>query len=162
MRASFCPYCATKLILKPIGDEGNVPFCLNCSRPIFDISTPCVIVAVFNEKNEVALIRQSYGKKNLRLISGYVKLKDSLEETVFKEVKEEIGQDVIKLSYIKSFYQERNENLMAGFIAYVVAKDIVLSSEVTECKFYHLDEAISLLTEAKIAKSLLEEIKKVI
>ena len=32
MRFKYCPDCGEKLIMKPIGDEGDVPFCERCSQ----------------------------------------------------------------------------------------------------------------------------------
>ena len=31
MTFDFCPKCGEKLVLKPIGDEGEVPFCESCA-----------------------------------------------------------------------------------------------------------------------------------
>lgn len=158
MKASFCPYCGDKLILKEIGDEGFVPYCPCCYKPIFNMAYTCVIVAVFNELNQVCVIKQSYGNKNFRLISGFVKMKDSLEETVIKEVNEEIGQTVVSLKYIKSFYQEKNENLMCGFMVKVNMKELKLSNEVSYAHFVDVNEALAELKDAKIAHELLNNI----
>ncbi len=161
MQAKFCPYCGLYLGLKEIGDEGLVPYCNRCQRPIFDLMYPCIIVAVFNEKKEVCLIKQSYGKDNLRLISGFVQFGHTFEETIKKEVKEEIGYDILMYEYVTSFFQKGNDNLMAGFIAMVKESQFRLSKEVKAAGFYKLDEAIKLLDEAKIAQALLLRIKEV-
>ena len=61
MRYSFCPVCGNKLVYKPVGDEGEIPFCQGCERPWFDSFYTCVLSVVVNENDEVLLIRQSYG-----------------------------------------------------------------------------------------------------
>ena len=40
--------------------KGLLPFCNSCSKPYFDWFGICIITAVVNEYNEVALLRQSY------------------------------------------------------------------------------------------------------
>ena len=74
MRFTFCSDCGTRLIPKEIGDEGEVPYCTNCERPLFDMFSSCIIVLVVNEKNEAALLKQSYlSQRYYTLVSGYMK-----------------------------------------------------------------------------------------
>ena len=97
MRFSFCPHCGTKLIGKEIGDEGIIPYCENCSVPLWDMFTTSIIAAVVNEYGEVALLRQNYVSETKYVcVAGIMKLGESAEDTVVREVKEEIGQDVEK------------------------------------------------------------------
>lgn len=49
-----------KLVHKEIGDEGLMPYCNKCERPIFDLPYTCIITLVVNENGEAALIRQGY------------------------------------------------------------------------------------------------------
>ena len=88
MKYTFCPHCGDKLIKKEIGDEGLIPFCERCSVPLWDSFTTCIITAVVNEENEVALIKQSYvSTANYVCVAGVMKLGESAEETVIREVK---------------------------------------------------------------------------
>lgn len=58
MRASFCPYCGLKLIKKEIGDEGLVPFCPKCNKPLFDHMIPCVIIVCYTTDNKIVLAHE--------------------------------------------------------------------------------------------------------
>ena len=60
MHFTYCPHCGSKLIQKEIGDEGLIPFCEQCSVPLWDMFTTSVICVVVNEQREAALIRQGY------------------------------------------------------------------------------------------------------
>ena len=100
MHFTFCPHCGSKLIKKEIGDEGLIPYCINCKVPLWDMFTTSIITAVVNEFDEVALIRQDYVTTSAYVcIAGIMKPGESAEETVIREVKEEIGQDVYKLEF---------------------------------------------------------------
>jgi NAD+ diphosphatase len=74
MKFKFCPICGRELIPKEIGDEGLLPYCEKCRKPYFDWIGQAVIVAVVNEFDEVALLRQDYvSKTNWILVAGYIK-----------------------------------------------------------------------------------------
>lgn len=36
MRFTYCPDCGKKLIMKEIGDEGEIPYCDGCKKPLLD------------------------------------------------------------------------------------------------------------------------------
>lgn len=162
MRFTFCPHCGSKLISKEIGDEGFIPYCESCEIPLWDMFTTSIITAVVNEYNEVALLRQNYvSTTNYVCVAGIMKLGESAEETVIREVKEEIGQDVKSLSFVRSFPYEKKEMLMLGYKAVVKKKDFTLSGEVDSVKWVPFEDALPLLREGSIAwqlvKSVIEE-----
>lgn len=162
MRFTFCPHCGSKLISKEIGDEGFIPYCESCEIPLWDMFTTSIITAVVNEYNEVALLRQDYvSTTNYVCVAGIMKLGESAEETVIREVKEEIGQDVESLSFVRSFPYEKKEMLMLGYKAVVKKKDFTLSGEVDSVKWVPFEDALPLLREGSIAwqlvKSVIEE-----
>ena len=95
MHFTYCSHCGTKLIPKEIGDEGEIPFCINCNIPLWDMFTTCIIAAVVNENGEIALLRQNYVSATKYVcVAGIIKMGESAEETVIREVKEETGLDV--------------------------------------------------------------------
>lgn len=108
-----------------------IPFCDKCNIPLWDMFTTSIIAAVINEFGEVALLRQNYVSKTKYVcVAGIMKIGESAEETVIREVKEEIGQDVEKLEFISSYPYEKKEMLMLGYKATVSKQDFKLSSEV--------------------------------
>jgi NAD+ diphosphatase len=115
MRFTYCPHCGKELIKKEIGDEGLIPFCENCDKPLWDMFETCIITAVTNEENEVALIKQTYMTTETYVcVAGHMKIGESAEETVIREVKEEIGLDVKELKFIKTYPYEKKEMLMCA------------------------------------------------
>ena len=87
-----------------------------------------------------------------------MKLGESAEETVIREVKEEIGQDVEKLEFIKSYPYPKKEMLMLGYKATVHKKDFHLSGEVDSVEWVKLEEAPEKLREGGIAWQLVKTI----
>lgn len=110
MHFTYCPHCGNKLVQKEIGDEGMIPFCQKCDVPLWDMFTTSIIAAVVNEQREIALLRQNYvSAVNYVCVAGIMKLGESAEDTVIREVKEEIGLDVSKVEFVKSYPYEKRK-----------------------------------------------------
>lgn len=159
MRFTYCPHCGTKLISKEIGDEGMIPFCEKCNIPLWDMFTTSIIAAVVNEYGEVALLRQNYVSTTKYVcVAGIMKIGESAEETVIREVKEEIGQDVEGLEFVSSYPYEKGEMLMLGYKATVSKQDFKLSSEVDSVEWVKYENALSLLREGSIGWQLVKTV----
>ncbi len=159
MRFTYCPHCGTKLISKEIGDEGIIPFCDKCNIPLWDMFTTSIIAAVVNEYGEVALLRQNYVSTTKYVcVAGIMKIGESAEETVIREVKEEIGQDVENLEFISSYPYKKREMLMLGYKATVSKQDFKLSSEVDSVEWVKYENALSLLREGSIGWQLVKTV----
>ena len=159
MHFKYCPHCGNKLIKKEIGDEGFIPFCENCDIPLWDMFTTSIIAAVVNEQNEIALLRQNYvSTSSYVCVAGIMKIGESAEDTVIREVKEELGLDVIDLEFIKSYPYEKKEMLMLGYKAIVKKSDFSISGEVDSAKWVKFENALSLLREGSIAWQLVKTV----
>ena len=160
MRFTYCPHCGGKLIKKEIGDEGLVPFCEKCSIPLWDMFTTCIITAVVNDEKEVALIKQSYMTTPTYVcVAGHMKIGESAEETVIREVKEEIGLEVEKVQFVKTYPYEAKEMLMLGFKAEVKKSEFLLSDkEVATAKWFPFEEALENIREGSIAWQLVKTV----
>jgi NAD+ diphosphatase len=159
MRFIYCPFCGSKLSSKEIGDEGMIPFCDKCNIPLWDMFTTSIIAAVVNEYDEVALLRQDYvSTTNYVCVAGIMKIGESAEETVIREVKEEIGQDVETLEFISSYPYEKKEMLMLGYKATVKKQEFQLSGEVDFVEWVNFENALTLLREGSIAWQLVKTV----
>ena len=95
MQFQYCPHCGKKAEMREIGDEGVIPYCAQCEVPLWDMFTTSIIAAVVNECGEVALLRQNYvSTTNHVCVAGVMKPGESAEDTVVREVGEELGLDV--------------------------------------------------------------------
>ena len=158
MRFTYCPDCGTKLILREIGDEGLVPWCENCRKPLFDMFSSCIIVLVVNEFEEAALLRQNYLSTQYHtLVSGYMKPGETAEECTRREVLEEIGIELEDLRFVATYWFGRKDQLMIGFIGRAKKAPMKLSSEVDEARWVKVEDAIGMVhPKGSVSYALLE------
>lgn len=157
MHFTYCPHCGSRLVKKEIGDEGLIPFCETCNVPLWDMFTTSIIAAVVNEQKEVALLRQDYVSTASHVcVAGIMKMGESAEDAVIREVKEELGLDVEELHFVKSYPFEKKEMLMLGYRARVKKKDFTLSGEVDSAEWVPFEHALEKLREGSIAWQLVK------
>lgn len=144
MRYLYCPQCGAKLVGRPAGDDGTVPYCEDCSKYWFDSFASCVIVMVVNEQREIAMLRQSYlSDKYSTFVAGYMVPGESAEQTASREVEEELGLHIDRLEYAGTHWFDAREQLMHAFIGHVRKADFRLSREVDSAEWVPVAEAPS-------------------
>jgi NAD+ diphosphatase len=156
----YCPLCGGELIEKYSWDEGGVPYCPVDNIMYFDTPKPCIVVAVMKGK-EILLLKQSYIFKNSKvLVSGYVTNGETVEETVYREVKEETGIGVNEIKYLGSEYLASKEIIMLTFMAKYVEGEINKSSEVEGAQWGNIDNALCEMSEDEIGKRVVRKLLK--
>ncbi|HAQ64363.1 MAG TPA: NAD(+) diphosphatase [Bacteroidales bacterium] len=110
----FCGKCGKPTVQKP--DERAIQ-CPACNSIVYPKISPAVIVAI-TSNDKILLARNSDFPDNwYSLIAGYVDVGESLEETLKREVKEEVGLDIKNIRYYKSQPWPPSGSLMVGYIA---------------------------------------------
>lgn len=146
MTFTYCPQCGGKLITRTLGDDGDIPFCEKCNRPFFPVFSSCVICLCVNEYGEVALIKQTYmTTEHYILIAGYIKPGETAEHTALREVEEEIGIKPDSCHFAFSWFYEKRDQLMLGFICKIKKADLKLSCEVKEAIWCPENEVLNKL-----------------
>lgn len=142
MRFHYCPDCGSALELRPVGDEGETPWCPRCQRPLFDQFSTCIIALVVNDQGEAAILRQGYiSQRYGNLVSGYMKPGETAEECACREIEEELGLSVNALEFVKTWWMEKKDLLMIGFFAQVSDTKMNLSGEVDSACWVPVEEA---------------------
>lgn len=162
MRFKFCPKCGERLTLKPMGDDGDTPFCEKCGKPWFDMFSSAVITLVVNEYGEAALLKQNYmSEKYMVLVSGFIKPGETAEETARREVHEEIGIELTDNRLVGTYWFAKKDMMMIGFIARAKKAELSLSGEVDEARWVPVEDAINLVQpEGSVSYALLDEYLK--
>ena len=113
----FCGRCAQPLI--PLRHERALmcPVCKNVVYPRID---PAIITGVAN--GDFLLLTKYAGRElpYYALVAGFAEIGESFEETVKREVKEEVGLDVTNIRYYKSQPWGFSGGLLAGYFCDVI------------------------------------------
>jgi NAD+ diphosphatase len=110
----FCGKCGAKMEHKP--DE-RAMMCPECHALFFPKISPAIIVAI-TCGDKILLARNNNFRAGWHsLVAGYADVGETLEETVIREVKEEVGLDVKNIRYYKSQPWPLSGSLMVGFTA---------------------------------------------
>lgn len=110
----FCGKCGSKTQHK---DDERAMICPACNTIFFPRISPAVIVAI-TCNNKILLARNSgFHGDWYSLVAGYADVGESLEETLIREVKEEVGLDIKNIRYYKSQPWPLSGSMMVGFTA---------------------------------------------
>ena len=109
----FCGCCGNTMIHKK--DERAV-ICPECGHIVYPKISPAVIVAV-TKGDKIVLTKYAGRGSNPRyaLIAGFAEIGESIEETVHREVMEEVGLKVKNLRFYKSQPWSFSDTLLMGF-----------------------------------------------
>ena len=99
--------------------------CPNCGNMIFPRISPAVIVAVTD--GDRILLSKYAGRAYTRyaLLAGYTEIGETIEQTVHREVMEEVGLRVKNLRYYKSQPWGVDGNVLMGFFCDVDGSDVI-------------------------------------
>ena len=159
MRFKFCPKCGERLIFRDVGDEGMVSYCSKCDCFFPEVFTTCILCAVVNQYNEVALLKQNYVSSDKYVcVAGIVKSGEPTEMTAIREIKEEIGLEVRELQYVHSFFFEEKDMLMLGYKAFVEKAEFNLSKEVDYAEWVKFGEALEKMIQGSIGWQLVQKV----
>jgi len=112
--AKFCPNCGDKTAPHPQDTAKRCPSCEHVSYPPI---SPAVITAVFQGDKILLAHNKNFPEDMYSLIAGFVDPGETLEQTVAREIKEEVGLKVTDIRYVSSQSWPFPSSLMLGFTA---------------------------------------------
>jgi NAD+ diphosphatase len=151
----FCGRCG-----KPTTDSkrDRSTVCAGCKLNFYPRLSPSIIVLV-HRGDEVLLGRNHMFPEGLfSTLAGFVEPGESIEETVIREVKEEVGVNVSNLSYRGSQPWPFPNSLMLGFHAEYQSGDIVLQEdEIAEAGWFPCTDLPLIPGKFAISRWLIDE-----
>ena len=122
----FCGRCGSATNYH---DTDRARECPQCKLLSFPRVSPAMIVLV-QKGHEFLLARNArFPGKRYSIIAGFVEPGETLEETVHREIKEEVGIDVRDVRYFGSQPWPFPHSLMVGFTAQYAGGEIVVDGE---------------------------------
>lgn len=151
----FCGKCGTKTMSHHFG---HIRKCKSesCQRTVYPKIEPAVIVLLEHkeegEKEPLCLLaRHARLPQYWTTLAGFVEVGEQLEETVQREIYEEVGIKVTQIEYHDSQPWTFPSSLMLGFKAQAISKEINIDNdEIEEAKWFTAEELQTGITSGEI------------
>jgi NAD+ diphosphatase len=151
----FCGRCGQPTVNAP---AERAKLCPNCGLLSFPRLSPAVIMLI-RRGDELLLARnRAFADGFFSVLAGFVEPGESLEETVAREVREEVGLEVFDIRYFGSQPWPFPHSLMIGFTATYASGEIRLQAdEIAEAAWFHKNgELPKLPGKLSIARRLID------
>jgi len=150
----FCGTCGAKNIDIQNTVERRCP---NCGRFEFPRICPAVITAVTDDENRILLAHNKKFKAGIySLIAGFNEPGETLEETVVREIREEVNIEVKDIVYVKSQPWPFPNSLMLGFTARYLSGTLRPDDvEIEDAGWYTKDNLPDLPGEGSLSRFLI-------
>ena len=135
----FCPRCGASL---EVAAAGHVLTCSGCGRQHFPRTDPAVIMLVTDADDRALLGRQPrWPEGRFSTLAGFVDPGESLEDAVRREVAEEVGVEIGRVSYLGNQPWPFPASLMVGFFAEALTTEIrVDGEEISQARWFTRDQ----------------------
>ena len=150
----FCGHCATPMTQLPTERAKRCP---NCGLVNYPRLSPAVIVLI-KRGEELLLARAPHFPTGMHgLIAGFVEPGESLEDTIVREVHEEVGITIKHPRYFGSQPWPFPNSLMLGFIADYDAGEITIDPQELEvAAWFHKHNLPLIPPKISIARKLID------
>jgi len=150
----YCGHCATPTMQMPQDRSKRCPTCGLVNYPRL---SPAIIVLV-SRGEEVLLARAPrFAPTMYSVLAGFVEPGESLEETVAREVREEVGVEIKDIRYFGSQPWPFPNSLMIGFTATYASGEIVIDPrEIAEAAWFHKRGLPQVPSKLSIARQLID------
>lgn len=150
----YCGICGA-----PMAMSTNISKrCTHCGNEVWPQLSTAIIVRI-TRGDEVLLVHARNFKTNFYgLVAGFVETGETLEEAVYREVREETGLTIDNLRYFGSQPWPYPCGLMVGFTADYISGDVSLQqSELSSGGWFRRDSLPTIPEKLSIARMLLDD-----
>lgn len=151
----FCGRCGSPTGPHDRGERALV--CPSCGFGAYPRINPCVI-AIVTRGDEILLARaHRFANGMFSALAGFMEVGESAEQTLVREVREEVGVDIGAVRYFASQSWPFPSNLMLAYLAEYAGGEIRLQEdEIAEAGFFHYTDLPLLPPPGSIARAMID------
>ena len=121
----YCGKCGSRMIHDTVE---RAMTCQECGTKFYPRINPAVIIGIRNG-NRIMITRYRTGYAHNALVAGFAEIGETLEDTVRREVMEEVGLKVKNITYYKSQPWGMAQDLLVGFFCDLEGDDKIRMDE---------------------------------
>ena len=135
----FCGRCGRRTVHDT---KQRMLFCTECRNMIFPKIAPAVIIGLVHHDKILMSKYADREYKKYALLAGFVEFGETAEETVVREVMEEVGLKVKHIKYYKSQPWGIDSNLLLGYFAMLDGEETISldQEELAMAEWYSREE----------------------
>ncbi len=127
----YCGCCGTKLTHST---WERAFICPSCKKTTYPKIMPAVIVAITHGDKILVTAYADRPSRGFALVAGFAELGEPIEQTVKREVMEEVGLEITNLRFYKSQPWSFSDTLLMGFYCDLVGDDETVHLDQNELK----------------------------
>jgi NAD+ diphosphatase len=152
----YCGRCGSATVLRP--DE-RARTCPSCRLSVYPRINPAIMVLITNGRQVLLARRPSAPNNRFSALAGFVEAGESLEETVAREVHEEVGVEVRNIRYFGSQSWPFPNSLMIAFTAEYAGGEIRPDgAEIEEARWFGPAELPNVPDRISISRWLIDSV----
>ncbi len=150
----FCGCCGT-LTVQDTKESARV--CPSCGHRSYPRVSPAMIVRITNGLKILLAHNRRFPDGVYSCIAGYVEPGENLEQTVLREVKEEVGLEAAPPRYLSSQAWPFPHSLMLGFETTATGEPVPDGEEITDARWFSADNLPHIPSHGTIARWLIDD-----
>lgn len=145
-------HCARCGAVTAPGEAGHIRVCPACGAHHFPRTDPAVIMLITDGDDRALLGRQPvWPEGRFSTLAGFVEPGETLNDAVRREVMEEVGIEVGKVTYAASQPWPFPSSLMLGFFGEALSVDITVDhNEIAEARWFTRDEVTEMTASSDL------------
>lgn len=152
----YCGRCGGETM--PRGDE-RARTCPTCKRTSYPPVAPVIMILITHGRKMLLARKVGWGNTRYSALAGFVEPGETLESTVIRETREEVGVEIKSIQYFGSQPWPFPNNLMIAFTAQYAGGDIRPDGvEIEHAAFFDADELPNLPAGISISRRMINTV----
>ena len=150
----YCGRCGDAM---QAADGERAMACAACKSLLYPRISPCVIVLITRGEEMLLARNARFPRPMYSSLAGFIEAGESAEETLRREVREEVGVEVGEIEYFSSQSWPFPNQLMLGYFAEYASGEVTPDlDEIAEANWYHPRDLPPVPPPSSIAGQLIQ------